>query len=52
MRRLSSGSSATYCAVLNGTGELQCGIGDMAANDEITIDWVLYSSYIDNYYLL
>ena len=33
-------SSSTYCAVLDGTGEVYCAIGDMSANDTVTIDWV------------
>ena len=34
------GSTSTYCAVLDGTGELIHGIGDMSANEEITPSWV------------
>ena len=40
VRRLTNHSSATYCAVLDGSGELHCAIGDMNIHNEITVDWV------------
>ena len=35
-------STATYCAVLNCSGEVEFGIGDMSINEHITLDKVLF----------
>ena len=32
--------TAAYCAVLDGHGEMRCGIGDMDALDHVTPQWV------------
>lgn len=32
--------TATYCAVLDGRGEMRCGIGDMDASDHVSPQWV------------
>ena len=33
-------STASFCVVLNGDGDTHCLIGDTAANDHITVEWV------------
>ena len=33
-------STASYCVVLEESGELYCAVGDLSINDHLTIDWV------------
>ncbi len=33
-------STAAYCAVLDGRGELYCAVGDMEVNGSVTPEWV------------
>ena len=33
-------STASYCVVLEESGEVHCGIGDLEINQYLTVDWV------------